>query len=187
VRPRVAVLAAAVFTALLVSTVIAPLLAVAGFRADLLVLLVVALAYHEGAASGARVGFAAGLLADLLGGPAGPVGLGALVLLLVGHTTGALRPYLAGTALAGQVALAAGASLFAVLGYGFAALVLGLSAVDPLLALRTALGVALYNAVLAPFVFRIVGALVSKFPRAPAPGAVSPWSSGRVSGQAQRP
>lgn len=184
---RVAALAGLVLTALLLSTVIAPSLAIAGFRPDLLVLVVVAVAYHDGPASGARVGFAAGLAADLLTGPGALVGFGALVLLVVGHATGSLRPYLAGTALAGQVSLAAGASALAVLGYGFGGMVLGVAAAEPLLALQTAVVVALYGAVLAPFVFRLVGGLTRAFPRGPAPGAVSPWSPGRVSGQAQRP
>lgn len=184
--PRVIAFAAAGFTTLLVATVIAPSFAVFGQRPDLLALLVMAIAYHDGPASGARAGFAAGLIGDLLSSASGPVGVGALILLLVGHGVGVLRPYLSGTALAGQVAVAAGATLVSVLGYGFLGLLLDVAPADPTLALQTAITVALYNAVLAPFAFAAVGWLSAKFPRSTTVPA-SPWSPGRVAGQQQRP
>ncbi|HWH32829.1 MAG TPA: rod shape-determining protein MreD, partial [Egibacteraceae bacterium] len=157
-----------------------------GHRPDLLVLFVVAVAYHDGPASGARAGFAAGLIGDLLSSASGPVGVGALVLLLVGHAVGVLRPYLSGTALAGQLAVATGATLVAVLGYGFLGLLLDVAPADPALALQTAATVALYNALLAPFVFAAVRRLSVRFPRSTTVPA-SPWSPGRVSGQQGRP
>lgn len=183
---RVIAYAAAGFTMLLVATVIAPSFAIFGQRPDLLVLLVLAVAYHDGAVSGARAGFAAGLVGDLLSSASGPVGVGALVLLLTGYAVGLLRPYLSGTALAGQIAVAAGATMTAVLGYGFLGLLLGGATADPMLALQTAVTVALYNAVLAPFVFAGMRWMTVKFPRASAMPA-SPWSPGRVAGQQGRP
>lgn len=183
---RVMAFTAAGFTLLLIATVIAPSFAVFGQRPDLLVLLVVAMAYYDGPASGARAGFAAGLIGDLLSSASGPVGVGALVLLLLGYAVGVLRPYLSGTALAGQLAVAAGGTAVAVLAYGFLGLLLDVTPTDPMLALQTAVTVALYNAALAPFVFGGVRRLTGKFPRANAVPA-SPWSPGRVSGQQQRP
>jgi len=129
-------------------------------------------AYHDGPASGARAGFAAGLIGDLLSSASGPVGV--------------LRPYLSGTALAGQLAVATGATLVAVLGYGFLGLLLDVAPADPALALQTAATVALYNALLAPFVFAAVRRLSVRFPRSTTVPA-SPWSPGRVSGQQGRP
>lgn len=184
---RILAVSVALLTTLLLATVVAPSVAIAGYRPELLVLLVAAFAYHDGPASGARIGFSAGLAGDLLSGASGPVGMGALILLLVGHGAGVLRPYLSGTALAGQVALAAGATVAAVLGHGFAGLLLESSPADPLLALRTALAMAAYNAILAPFVFRAAGAVSVRFPRAAANVPASPWSPGRVSGQSGRP
>lgn len=182
---RVVAFAVAGFTLLLFATVIAPSIAVFGQRPDLLVLMVIAVAYHDGPASGARAGFTAGLVGDLLSSASGPVGVGALVMLLLGYAVGILRPYLSGTALAGQLAVAAGGTAVAVLGYGFLGLLLDVTPVDPMLALQTAITVALYNAVLAPFVFRGVRWLTGKFPRATAVPA-SPWSPGRVAGQQGR-
>lgn len=182
---RVVAFTAAGFTMLLVATVIAPSFAVFGQRPDLLVLLVIAIAYQDGPASGARSGFAAGLVGDLLSSASGPVGVGALVLLLLGYAVGVLRPYLSGTALAGLLAVAAGGTAVAVLGYGFLGLLLDVAPADPLLALQTAVVVALYNAALAPFVFGGVRWLSAKFPRSTAVPA-SPWSPGRVAGQQGR-
>jgi rod shape-determining protein MreD len=175
----------ALLTAVLLATVVAPTFAVFGQRPDLLALLVIAVAYHDGPVSGARVGFSAGLVGDLLSGSSGPVGVGALILLLVGHGAGVIRPYLAGTALLGEVALAAGGTLAAVLGYGFIGLLLDTAPSDPVLALQTALIVASYNAILAPFAFRLVGRLDARFPRS-VMAPVSPWSPGQVSGQVPR-
>lgn len=184
---RVVALTAVGFTALLITTVIGPSLAVAGYRPDLMTLLVVAVAFYDGSASGARAGFAVGLIGDLLSTASGPVGVGALVLLLVGYGVGSLRPYLSGTAMVGQIAVAAGGTVVAVLGYGFAGLLLDVSPADPALALETALAVALYNALLAPFGFHAVGWVSHKFPRTATAVPASPWSPGRVSGQQTRP
>lgn len=183
---RVLAFTAAGFTVLLLATVIAPSFAVFGHRPDLLVLLVLAIAYHDGPASGARAGFTAGLVGDLLSSASGPVGVGALIVLLVGYGVGVLRPYLSGTAMAGQLAVAAGGTMIAVLGYGFLGLLLDVAPADPILALQTAVTVGLYNAVLAPFVFVGVRRLSNVFPRSSAVPA-SPWSPGRVAGQQQRP
>lgn len=123
---------------------------------QLLVAVVVSVALVEGPLTGASVGFAAGLVADLLSEHA--LGQVALVLALVGYGCGLLRgeedrsvgvPILA-IAVATAGAVLANAGLGLVLGSpGLAAAPLGISA---------AAG-ALYAALLAPFVFPVVRGL----------------------------
>lgn len=112
---RLAMLGAVLVVALLLQTVVAPAFSVGGWRPDLLLLTVVGFALSDGPESGARYGFAAGLGADLLSGPGQLVGVSALALLLVGYALGGLRPYLPGTARAGEAVMGAfaGAVTFA--------------------------------------------------------------------------
>ncbi|PRX96367.1 rod shape-determining protein MreD [Allonocardiopsis opalescens] len=91
-----------------------------GVVPDLALLVVVALALLTGARSGAVLGFAAGLAADLMPAAAGPLGLSALVLCLVGYATGrvgalAVRSPVMPFAVTAAATLAAGV-LYALLG-----------------------------------------------------------------------
>jgi rod shape-determining protein MreD len=156
---RILVLGLVLVSALLLQTVVVPGFAIAGFRPDLVVLTVLAFALVDGAGTGARYGFAAGLAVDLLSGGAQPVGVSALVLLLVGYTVGAIRPYLAGTAVVGEMAVAVVASAAVVLAYGLLALLLEATAAGPVETVWTALATGLYNGLLAPLLFRPLQAL----------------------------
>lgn len=111
---RVGMLGTVLVAALLLQTVVAPAFSVGGWRPDLLLVTVVGFALADGAETGARYGFAAGLGADLLSGPGQLVGISALVLLLVGYLLGGLRPYLPGTAHVGESVMGAiaGAAAF---------------------------------------------------------------------------
>jgi rod shape-determining protein MreD len=159
---RALVWVAVLLTALLLQTVVFAGLTVFGWRPDLVVVTVVAFALAEGPDTGLRYGFVAGLAVDLLAG-AGLVGVSALVYLLVGYLCGLLRPYVANTVLAGQVAVTAVAGAAAVLGYGLVALLLDFAHVNPLSVLAGALVVGLYDAAVAPFVCRPVAALSARF------------------------
>ena len=104
---RIAMMAAVMFAALLLQTVVAPTFSVGGWRADLLLVTVVGFALSDGPATGARYGFTAGLAADLLSGGSALVGISALVFLLIGDGIGRVRPYLSGTERVGEAALGA--------------------------------------------------------------------------------
>lgn len=78
--------AAAIAAAAVIQVAIAPHLAIAGIVPNLLLLVVLTLAFVQGAGSGLYGGFAAGLLLDLLG--TGPVGAWALVLAVTGYGAG---------------------------------------------------------------------------------------------------
>ncbi|SDI32276.1 rod shape-determining protein MreD [Sinosporangium album] len=84
-------IAVALLTALLMQLTVINLLPLPGGAApDLVLLVVVAAAMVRGAASGAVIGFCAGLLSDLLPPVVHPVGQYALVMCLVGFVAGRL-------------------------------------------------------------------------------------------------
>lgn len=161
---RVGMMVLVLMTALLLATVVAPAASFGVWRPDLVALTVVAFALADGAGTGGRYGFAAGLAVDLLSGGTQLVGTAALVLLLVGYATGALRPYVAASGLPGRVAVAGAASAVASLGYGVLAGLLESSGVGGLALLQSAAATGLYNAALAPAVLLPVGALCRRIP-----------------------
>jgi rod shape-determining protein MreD len=150
-------------TAALLQTALFPFLSLAGFRPDLLLLVAVAIALHDGPMAGARVGFAAGLLADLLVAQA-QVGLAALVFSAVGFVVGMARPYLAPESFTAPLILAFLSGSLGTAAYGVLALLLGDDRVTVPLLLQASLVVALYNTLLAPVALAAVGRLSDRFP-----------------------
>ena len=150
-------------TAVLAQTTLFPFLAIAGFRPDLLLLVVVGVALSDGVMPGLRVGFTAGLMTDLLVDQA-PVGLATLVFTGVGYTIGLARPYLAPNSLTAPVMLAFLSGLLGTAGYGTLTLLLGDERVTGQMLVSASLSVALYNTLLAPIVFGVVRRLSDRFP-----------------------
>ena len=161
---RVGALAAVLLLAILLKTTVLPAVAVLGFRPDVLVLVVVAVALVEGPDSGIRIGFTAGLLQDMVSGGVALVGLSALVMMGAGWAAGRLRPYLAASEQNGAIVvsgLLAGATALAsgVLGRLF-------DVVNPTVGrmLLAAVVVGLYSAAVSPLVLRPVQGLVKQLP-----------------------
>lgn len=150
-------------TAAVVQTALLPLVSIGGFRPDLLLLIVLGIALKDGALPGLRVGFAAGLLLDLLVDQA-PVGVATLVLTGVGYTVGVARPYLAPGSFTAPLLLAFLTGLLGTAGYGVLTLLLGDERIAGTLLLQAAVGVALFNTLLAPIVLRLVSRLSERFP-----------------------
>lgn len=150
-------------TAAVLQTALFPALNLGGFRPNLLLLVVLGVALRDGALPGMRVGFAAGLLADLLTTSA-PVGLATLVLTGIGYTVGVARPYLAPGSFTAPVLLAFVSGLIGTAGFGVLAGLLGESAVTMQLLVSASLGVALFNTLLAPVVLGVVRRLSDRFP-----------------------
>lgn len=159
---RVLAMGAVLLTALLFQTVIFAGMSVFGWRPDVVLVTVVAFALADGPRTGARYGFTAGLASDLLS-VTGLVGMGALVYLLVGYFCGLLRPYLAGTILTGQVAVAAAAGAAAVLAYGAVGMLLDLTSYNVGSVLAGALVIGVYDGLIAPFICRPVALLSERF------------------------
>ncbi len=175
---RVSALALVLLVALLLQTVVAPVLSVGGWRPDFLLLTVVGLALIEGPGSGARYGFAAGLAADLLSGGNHLVGINALVFLLVGDAVGRLRPYLSGTAHAGEVALGAiaGAAAFAL--FGSLSMLLDIRQFTWQVLVEGIVAATVWTAVGAPLAVRPMAAVARRF-SAPDTGPATAGTPGR--------
>ena len=160
---RVVAVGLLLVTAVLLQTALFPFLTLGGFRPDLLLLVTVALGLRDGPLPGLRVGFAAGVLTDLLVSQS-PVGLAALVYCVVGFVVGLARPYLAPDSVTAPLFLAFLSGLLGTAWYGVLALLLGDDRVTPLLLFQGALAVALYNTLLAPLVLAVVRQLSQRFP-----------------------
>ena len=160
---RVLVLAAVLVAAVLLQSTVLAELRLAGVRPDLVVLTVVAVAMASGPASGAVFGFSAGLLADLLFDL--PVGVSALVYTAVGFAVGTARVYVTSHRPVVHLALAAAASLASVWCSGLLLRVFDLSSWA--VVARSGPLVALYNLLLAPFVYPVVRALAERVPAKP--------------------
>ncbi len=150
-------------TAAVLQTALFPALSLGGFRPNLLLLVALGVALRDGALPGMRVGFAAGLLADLLT-TSSPVGLATLVLTGIGYTVGVARPYLAPGSFTAPVLLAFVSGLLGTAGYGVLASLLGERAITFPLLVQASLGVALFNTILAPVVLGLVRRLSDRFP-----------------------
>jgi rod shape-determining protein MreD len=164
VGARVAILTGLVLVAILLKTTVLPEVAIASFRPDVLVLVVVAVALAEGPDSGIRLGFAAGLAQDLISGGLALVGVGALVLMGVGWAAGRLRPYIVASEQVGAVVVSGLLAAAATLGFGVLGRLFGV--VHPsfgriLMAMAV---VGLYSAAVSPLVLRPVQGLLKQFP-----------------------
>lgn len=167
---RGAVLGLVLVTALLLQTVVAPAVAVAGLAPDLVVLTVLAAGLLEGPGSGLRYGFAAGLAVDLLASGETILGTSALVFLLVGYSAGAARPYLAANELLGQTLASAVGSATVVLLSRLLEVVLGVDGPDVVSLLAAAVGAAAWAVLLSPPLLLLLRAVLASLPEQPQAG-----------------
>jgi rod shape-determining protein MreD len=161
---RLLLLAAVVVVGVLLETTVFAELRLAGVRPDLLVLSVVAVAMASGPVSGAAFGFSAGLVADLLFDL--PVGVSALVYTAAGFAVGTARVYVTSQLPLVHLVLVGAASLASVWCSGLLLRVFDL--VSWATVARSGPLVALYNLLLAPFVYPVVRALAERVPAKPA-------------------
>lgn len=147
---RIAMLGVVLLVTMLVQMVVTPALSVAGWRADVVLLTVVAFSLADGPETGARYGFVAGLTTDLLSGGNHLVGISALIYLLIGDGVGRLRPYLSGTARAGEVAMGAIAGAVAYAVYSGLALLLDVRQLGATTLIQGLVATAAWTGLLAP-------------------------------------
>jgi len=160
---RLVVMALVAGAALLLQTVVLPAFALFGWRPDLVLLTVIGFALVDGPRTGARYGFAAGLMLDLVSGTGQLVGLSSLVLLSAGWVAGQARPYLTASPLVGQIAVAGVVTACAVLLQGLLEMLLDIGHYSPLVLLQGMLLVSLYNAALAPLISGTAANLATRF------------------------
>lgn len=160
---RAGVIGLLLVTAALLQTAFVPLVVLGGFRPDLLLLVTVAFALHDGPATGVRVGFSAGLLMDLLLNESA-AGLSALVYVGVAYAVGVVRPYLAHESMTAPLLLAFLSGLVATGGYGLLSRLMGDQRFTFELVASASLFVAFFNTILAPPVMGLVDRLDERFP-----------------------
>ena len=141
----------ALFAAATLQAALAPHMAILGVEPNFLLLVVITLAMVEGPIPGAVVGFAAGLLFDLLG--AGPIGPGALVMTSVGFVAGTMRANLFAKSWLLPVTVVFVACFLSELAYGAFLAVIGVETQLLQLVWTIILPGALYDTVLALLVF----------------------------------
>jgi len=160
---RTVMVAVILVVALALQTTVFVVLPTGWFRPDLMLLIAVAFALTDGQLSGVRVGFAAGLLTDLLVALT-PAGIATLVYAGVGYAVGGIRPYLAPTSASAPLIIAFGSGIVGTATYGTIALLLGDERLSATMLLQVVSAVAFYNVVLAVPVFGLVRRLAARFP-----------------------
>jgi rod shape-determining protein MreD len=160
---RLAVIGLVVLTAALLQTALFPHLALAGFRPDLLLLVTAMFALRDGPITGTGVGFASGLLHDLLI-LEGSVGVFTAVVTGIGYAIGTLRVHIPSGSVIAPLVAAFAAGFVGTFGYAILARLLGDPRFVTDLVIETSLLVALYNTLLAPPTFALTRMLSVRFP-----------------------
>jgi rod shape-determining protein MreD len=160
--PRVLAVAAVIVVALALQSTLLAQATVLGVIPQVVLVVVVCLAYVDGERVGVVTGFSAGLLQDLMPVP-GVIGLRALVYTLVGFAVGNLRQYAPSDSVWTPVLAVALASGVAELGYAGLAITLGEPWVGLGYTARVAGLVVLYDTLLTPFVFPLVRRVADRF------------------------
>jgi rod shape-determining protein MreD len=133
-----------------------------GVIPQVLLVVVVTLAYTDGERVGVTVGFFAGLLQDLLI-PESIVGLYALVFTMIGYAVGSFRKYATADSVWTPVFVVAAASAVAELSYATLAIIMGQQWVGLAYTAKVAGLVVLYNTLLTPFIFPVVRRIANRF------------------------
>jgi rod shape-determining protein MreD len=152
----VIVLVAAILQVVLINPLPLP-----GGHPDLLVLVVVAVAFASGPDRGAMLGFFAGFVADVMPPAAHIAGRLAFAYTIVGYAAGLLEDP-EETSVLTTILVVAGGSAGAVLLYAGVGGLLGDARITPSATLHSLIATVVYDVVLAPFVVRPVSALARR-------------------------
>jgi len=159
---RVLALAAVVLLAVALQSTLLARLTLLGVIPQLVLVVVVSLAFLDGPRVGIVVGFAGGLLQDLLL-PQSIVGLTALVYTLVGYGVASLRQFAPGESVWTPVFAVALASAVAEFSYAVLAIILGQPWVSISFTAKVTGLVVLYDTLLTPFAFPLVRRVADRF------------------------
>lgn len=152
---RVAAVCALVVVALALQTAMLSRVTLLGVIPQLVLVVVVSLAFLEGDRVGVVTGFAGGLLQDLLL-PQSIVGLTALVYTLIGYAVGVFRDYVPSESVWMPVLVVAVATAATHVAYAFLSVLLGEPWVSLAFTAKVTGLVVLYNTLLTPFTFPLV-------------------------------
>ena len=160
---RVAAVGALVVVALALQSTVLARLTLLGVIPQLVLVVVVSLAYTDGERVGVVVGFTGGLLLDLLLPPQSILGLTALVYTFIGYATGVLRQFAPADSVWTPVLAVALASAVAEFGYALLSIIMGRPWVSLAYTAKVAGLVVLYNTLLTPFVFPLTRRVADRF------------------------
>lgn len=159
---RVGAIVGLVIVALAVQSTLLAKATLLGVIPQLVLVVVVSIAYLEGDRVGVASGFMGGLLQDLLL-PGSIAGLTALVYTLIGYSVGKFRQLTTSETVWLPVAAVAGASALAEIGYAALAISLGQEWVSLGFTLQVTGLVVLYDTLVTPFVFPLVRKVADRF------------------------
>jgi rod shape-determining protein MreD len=160
---RIAAVAAVVVVALALQSTLLARLTLLGVIPQLVLVVVVSLAYTDGERVGVVVGFTAGLLQDLLLPPQSILGLTALVYTFVGYAAGILRQFAPPDSVWTPVLAVTLASAAAEVSYPLLSIIMGRPWVSLAYTVKVAGLVILYNTLLTPFVFPLTRKVADRF------------------------
>jgi rod shape-determining protein MreD len=133
-----------------------------GVIPQILLVVIVSLAYLQGERVGIVCGFFGGLMQDLLLTDS-IIGLYAMVYLLIGFAVGSFRKYAPAESVWMPVFVVAAASAVAEISYATLNIIMGQRWVSLMFTLKVASLVVLYNTLLTPFVFPLVRRIADRF------------------------
>jgi rod shape-determining protein MreD len=160
---RVGAVGGLVVVALALQSTLLARLTLLGVIPQLVLIAVVSLAYTDGERVGVVVGFAGGLLQDLLLPAQSILGLTALVYTGIGYSVGTLHRFAPPDSVWTPVFVVAAASSVAELGYALLSVIMGRPWVSFGYTLKVAGLVVLYNTLLTPFVFPLMRRVADRF------------------------
>ncbi len=151
-----------VIVALALQSTVLARMTLLGVIPQIVLVVVVALAYLDGDRVGAAAGFVGGLMQDLLL-PQSIVGLTALVYTLIGYGVGMLRQYSTAESVWTPVFAVTIASTVAEFSYATMAILLGQEWVSFTYTMKVIGLIVLYNTLLTPFVYPLVRKIAERF------------------------
>ena len=160
---RVIAVGLVVLAALTLQTTVLARLTLLGVIPQLVLVVVIALAWLEGERVGVTAGFFGGLLLDLQLPPASIVGLTALVYTFIGYGVGYFRQYSVGESVWSPVLAVVMGSIVAEWGYALLAILLGRAWVSLAFTAKVSALVVLYDALLTPFIYPLVRRVSERF------------------------
>lgn len=158
---RLAIFTLLMLTAVLLQTTVFPRVKLFGVEPDLILVVVISLALLEGPTTGATAGFGGGLLKDLL--LDAPTGITAFSHLLVGYGIGSVRPYVQSTSVFVPLSAIFVGSLVGTALYEIVDALLGRTSSTFDRVFKVVVLTALYNALLAPFVYPLVRRIAAMY------------------------
>jgi rod shape-determining protein MreD len=161
---RVAAVSAIIIVAVALQTTLLARATILGVIPQLVLVVIVSLAYADGERVGTVVGFFGGFLIDfLVYSPTSIVGLTGLIYTMIGYGTGSVRRYSTSDSVWTPVLMVAGASAIAEFSYAGLSIIFGQQWVSLLFTAKVAGLVVVYNTLLTPFIFPIVRKIADRY------------------------